>query len=54
MGSSLSAIYFIGRRGQIGADIQGGGDGGRREVSEASFLEDAAGKVGSSSGWQAS
>lgn len=54
MGSSLSAISFIGRRGQMGADIQGGGDGGSREVSEASCLEEAAGKGGASSAWQAS
>lgn len=36
----------------MGADIQGGGDGGSCEVSEATCLEEAASKGGASSGWQ--
>lgn len=54
MGSSFSAISFIVRRGQMCADIQGGGDGSIREVSEASCLEEAASKGGAGSAWQAS
>ena len=52
MGSSLSAISFIGRRGQMGADIQGGGNGGSRDMSEATFLEEAGSKGRASSAWQ--
>lgn len=51
MDSSLSAISFIGRRGQMGADIQSGGDGGSCEVSEATCLEEAASKGGARSAW---
>lgn len=38
----------------MGADIQGGGNGGSHEMSEASCLEEAASKGGAGSAWQAS
>lgn len=52
MDSSLSAISFIGKRGKMCADIQGGGDGGSHEGSEATCLEEAASKGGAGSAWQ--